>query len=323
MTAAIEAEGLTKRFGALTAVDDLHLEVEAGAAYGFLGPNGAGKTTTIRMLLGGLRPTEGSSRVLGGDGADPDVRSRVGFLGADLFFDPRHTAQDELDLAARLRSRVDQAEVAALLERFDLDPTRRIGELSSGNRRKVAIVLAFAHHPELFVLDEPTGGLDPLLRHEFQTLVDERIEQGATVFLSSHVLSEVQRSVSSIGIIRKGRLGQPLLVSELLRQAAAAAPMELELAEDVPAGAFDRVPGVSSAEVDGREVTVWLDGTPVAPVLARAAELGAVRLTIDPPELEDLFMTLYGEPDASPEEVAHDAEAANHRGPPADAEGSA
>ena len=292
---AIRTERLTKRFGELVAVDEVDLTVEAGESYGFLGPNGAGKTTTIRMLLGGLQPTSGASTVLGGSGADPAVRARIGVLGADLHFDPRHTAEDELDFLARLRGGVDRSLVTQLLERFDLDPTRRIGQLSTGNKRKVAIVLTFAHRPELLVLDEPTGGLDPLLRHEFQQLVDERQAEGATVLLSSHVLSEVQRSVARIGIIRKGVLGEAMLVDDLLRKAAAAAPMEVELAEPPPADAFDRVPGVSRATISGTRVVVELDGSPVAPVLARAAALGAVHLTTERPELEDLFMTLYGD----------------------------
>jgi ABC-2 type transport system ATP-binding protein len=295
MTAVIETEGLTKRFGNLVAVDGVDLTIEQGEAYGFLGPNGAGKTTTIRLLLGALQATAGRSEVLGGSGADPEIRSRIGVLGADLHFAPRHTARDELAFTAALHGGVDQGEVDSLIERFGVQPDRPLGQLSTGNKRKVAIVLAFAHRPELLVLDEPTGGLDPLLRHEFQQLVAERQAEGTTVFLSSHVLSEVQRSVRRIGIIRRGVLGEPLLVDDLLRKAAALAPLEIDFAQAPPADAFDRVAGVAAATVAGVRVTLQLDGTPVAPVLARAAELGAVHLTADHPELEDLFMSLYGE----------------------------
>jgi len=291
----IEAEGLTKRFGSLVAVDDLHLSIERGEAYGFLGPNGAGKTTAIRMLLGALRPTSGTSTMLGGSGADPEIRGRIGVLKADLHFNPKHTGHDEIELASKLRGGLDRAELDALVERFGMQPDRTIGELSTGNKRKVAIVLAFAHRPELLILDEPTGGLDPLLRFEFQELVAERQAEGTTVLLSSHVLSEVQRSVTRIGIIRQGRLGEPILVDDLLSQAAAVAPMDIDFDHEVGPGAFDRVPGVARATVVGTRVTLELDGTPVAPVLARAAELGAVHLTTDRPELEDLFMKLYGE----------------------------
>jgi ABC-2 type transport system ATP-binding protein len=292
---AVRADGLTKRFGDLTAVDGLDLEVRRGQAYGFLGPNGAGKTTTIRMLLGSLTASAGSSTLLGGSGTDPGIRQRIGVLKADLHFNGKHTSQDEIDFASKLRGGFDPEEVAALVERFGLQPERPIGQLSTGNKRKVAIVLAFAHRPDLLILDEPTGGLDPLLRHEFQELVAERQAEGATVFLSSHVLSEVQRSVTRIGIIRHGVLGESLEVEDLLRRAAAVAPMEVELADPPPADAFDRVPGVASARIDGTHVTLELDGTPVAPILARAAELGAVHLTTERPELEDLFMKLYGE----------------------------
>jgi ABC-2 type transport system ATP-binding protein len=292
---AVRADGLTKRFGDLIAVDSLDLEVRRGEAYGFLGPNGAGKTTTIRMLLGGLTPSDGRSWLLGGDGADPEVRNRVGVLKADLHFNPKHTGRDEIAFASTLRGGFDPKEVDALVERFGLQLDRPIGQLSTGNKRKVAIVLAFAHRPELLVLDEPTGGLDPLLRHEFQELVAERQAEGTTVFLSSHVLSEVQRSVTRIGIIRSGVLGESIEVDELLGRAAAVAPMQLQLPKPPPADAFDRVPGVASWHAEGTTVTVDLDGTPVAPVLARAAELGVVHLSIDHPELEDLFMKLYGD----------------------------
>jgi len=305
---AILAERLTKRFGDLVAVDGLDLEVERGEAYGFLGPNGAGKTTTIRMLLGSLRASDGRSSVLGGDGTDPEVRQRIGVLKSDLHMAPRHTAQDEIDFASRLRGGVQPGEVDALVERFGIQLDRPIGELSTGNKRKVAIVLAFAHRPELLVLDEPTGGLDPLLRHEFQELVAERQAEGTTVLLSSHVLSEVQRSVTRIGIIRSGRLGASLEVDELLSQAAAVAPMEVDFAEPPPADAFDRVPGVASVRIEANRATIQLDGTPVAPVLARAAELGAVHLVTERPELEDLFMTLYGEAGAG--DAAQDGSAA-------------
>ena len=302
--APIEVEGLTKRFGTLTAVDAIDLRVEPGEAYGFLGPNGAGKTTTIRLLLGALVPTAGRSSVLGGSGADPEVRARIGVLKSDLHFDPRHRAQDEIDFAARLRGGLDPSVVSDLVERFDLRTDRPIGQLSTGNKRKVAIVLAFAHQPDLLILDEPTGGLDPLLRHEFQLLVEERRAEGASVFLSSHVLSEVQRSVTRIGVIRNGRLGESLEVEDLLRRAAALAPMEVDFAEAPPPGAFDRVPGVVSAHVEGARVVLELDGSPVAPVLARAAELGAVHLTTERPELEDLFMKLYGDAGADDDPTA-------------------
>jgi beta-exotoxin I transport system ATP-binding protein len=171
--AAIRAERLTKHFGAVRAVNDLEFEVHTGEVFGYLGPNGAGKTTTIRLLLDFVRPTSGSASVLGGRPGDPAVRRRIGFLPADLSVEPRYTARTLLDYYGALRGGLDRRWVDQLLARFDLDPTRRFGELSTGNRRKVGIVQAFAHRPELLILDEPTSGLDPLLQAEFARLVRE------------------------------------------------------------------------------------------------------------------------------------------------------
>ncbi|MGH9004235.1 MAG: ABC transporter ATP-binding protein, partial [Acidimicrobiia bacterium] len=217
--AVIETRQLTKRFGSLTAVDSLDLEVRRGEIFGYLGPNGAGKTTTIRLCLDFLRPTSGSLRVLDGTGRDPAVRRRTGYLPGDLKLDPRYTANDVLEFYGRLRGGLDQALVADLLERFDLDPTRPAGELSTGNRRKIGIVQAFAHRPELLILDEPTSGLDPLLQHEFQQVLRRAVADGATVFLSSHVLPEVEALAHRVGILRQGRLVAVAGIDELRAQA--------------------------------------------------------------------------------------------------------
>ena len=206
MTTAIRTQGLTKRFGELTAVADLDLEIERGEVFGFLGPNGAGKTTTIRMLLDILRPTSGTVEVLGGAPSDVSVRARIGFLPADLALEPRYTVREMIDFLGDLRGGFDRNEVEALLERFGLDPNRTIGELSTGNRRKIGVMQAFAGRPELLILDEPTSGLDPLLQHEVLTLIEERVAAGATVFLSSHVLPEVERVAHRVAILRDGHL---------------------------------------------------------------------------------------------------------------------
>ena len=288
--AVITTERLTKRFGDVRALIDLDLSVEQGEIFGFLGPNGAGKTTTTRLLLDALRPTSGSVTVLGGTGRDPEVRRRIGVLPADLHFDDRLTGRVFFDYLAALRGGLPKGEVDELCQRFALDPTRRIDELSTGNRRKVGIVAAFAHHPDLLVLDEPTSGLDPIMQEEFHDLVRERNAEGATVFLSSHVLAEVQEMADRVGLIGDGRLIEVRTVEELLRQHQQR--LELELPEPAPADAFAGVPGVVDAEVTGTMVRLVVEG-PVHPALARAAELQVARITSRQPDLEAVFLDLY------------------------------
>jgi ABC-2 type transport system ATP-binding protein len=288
--AVITTERLTKRFGDVRALIDLDLAVEQGEIFGFLGPNGAGKTTTTRLLLDALRPTSGSVTVLGGTGRDPEVRRRIGVLPADLHFDDRLTGRVFFDYLAALRGGLPKGEVDELCQRFALDPTRRIDELSTGNRRKVGIVAAFAHHPDLLVLDEPTSGLDPIMQEEFHDLVRGRNAAGATVFLSSHLLPEVQEMADRVGLIREGRLLDVNSVTELLEQHR----QHLELVLEVPArpDAFEGVPGVVGVTVAGTHVAIEVEGA-VHPVLARAAELRADRIVSHQPDLETVFLERY------------------------------
>ena len=288
--AAVVTTDLTKHFGSVHAVEGLDIEVRRGEVFGFLGPNGAGKTTTIRMLLDFLRPTRGSTRVLGGEPRDPEVRRRIGFLPADLHLDPRYTGDEVLSFFADLRGGVDAALRASLVERFELDPRRPVGELSTGNRRKVGIVAAFMHRPELLILDEPTSGLDPLLQHQFQVVVADAVAGGASVLLSSHVLPEVERTADRVGIVRTGRLVQVATVDEL--RTVARQRIELHLAEPAPTGAFDGVPGVvESSAVDGVVVLV-VEGS-VDAVVKAAARLSVERLVTHETDLEDVFLDLY------------------------------
>ena len=291
--AAVRTVGLTKRFGDLAAVDALDLEVERGEVFGFLGPNGAGKTTTIRMLLDVLRPTSGSATVLGGSPGDPAIRARVGFLPADLHLDPRHTVAEAIDFLGSLRGGFASAEVDALLDRFDLAPARRIGDLSTGNRRKVGVVQAFAHRPELLILDEPTSGLDPLLQHELLTLVEERVGDGATVFLSSHVLPEVERVADRIGILRRGQLVQVGGIEDV--RTVTRHRIDLHISGAIDPSTFAGVEGVVESEVHGQVVTLVVEGS-IDPVVKRAASLTVDRIVSHESDLEDAFLDLYRSP---------------------------
>ena len=293
-TIAIRTEALTKSFGALLAVDHLDLEVRQGEIFGFLGPNGAGKTTTIRLLLDLVRPTSGASWVLGGAGADPAVRSRIGYLPAELPVPPRYSAHDLVRFYGRLRGGVDEARVAALAERFSLDLDRPSGELSTGNKRKIGILAAFAHRPDLLILDEPTSGLDPLLQHEFHALTREAIADGATVLLSSHVLPEVKLLADRVGILREGRLVAMAAPDEL--RARTRHRIRLRLEADVDASTtFSGVAGVVGADVTGRDVLVVVDGS-VDAALKAAATLPVAAITTEQDDLEDTFLGYYEGP---------------------------
>jgi ABC-2 type transport system ATP-binding protein len=289
---AIRAVGLAKRFGSVEALRELDLEVERGEVFGYLGPNGAGKTTTIRLLLDFIRPTSGRSEVLGGTGADPAVRRRIGYLPAELPIDPRWTAQELLDFYGHLRGGVDAGWVWELLGRFDLDPSRRVGELSTGNRRKIGIVQAVIHRPELLILDEPSSGLDPLLQYEFQLLVRELAGAGTTVFLSSHVLPEVEALAGRVAILRRGELVTVAGVEELRLQARQR--IELRLARPADATRFAGVPGVVEAKADGTHVRLVVEG-PVGPALQAAAGLEVQRIVTHEADLEDVFLSYYQE----------------------------
>jgi ABC-2 type transport system ATP-binding protein len=286
----IRTQGLTKHFGAVRAVEDLDLAVERGEVFGYLGPNGAGKTTTIRLLLDFIRPTRGHATVLGGSGADPQVRAKIGYLPADLAIDRRWTTTDLLDFYGRLRGGHDPRWVATLLERFDLDPTRPVGELSTGNRRKVGIVQAVAHRPELLVLDEPSSGLDPLLQHQFQLLIRELVGEGATVFLSSHVLPEVEVLARRVAILRLGRLVTVAAVDELRTKARQR--IDLHVAGPADPTVFLGVPGV--VEVNGGDGTLHLivEGS-ADKVIKAAARLEVVRIVTHEADLEDVFLSYY------------------------------
>ena len=301
MTDAIRTRALTKVYrGGTVAVRELDLSVRAGEVFGFLGPNGAGKTTTIRILLDLLRPTSGGAEVLGLDTrrAGVDVRRRIGYLPGDLPLYPKLTARETLTYLAALRGGVASGSIERLTERLDLPLDRPVGTLSHGNRQKVGLVQAFMHEPELLVLDEPTGGLDPLLQQEFHRLVEEVAAEVLTVFLSSHVLSEVERVADRVGVIRAGRLVALEEITAL--QQRATRRLEVELADSVDAVGFARLPHVREARADGRRLHLVVEGSLDAVVKA-LAEHEVVTLTSHEPDLEEFFLDLYrAEPGDAP-----------------------
>src|SRR5215472_3415137 len=291
VTSAIEASGLTKRYGAVTAVDGLSLRVEAGQVFGFLGPNGAGKSTTIRMLMALQRPTQGRATLFGLDAAADSVtvHRRVGYLPGDLELYPRLTGRQHIDWFARSRG-VDASFQRHLVERFLVVADRPVRELSKGNRQKIGLVLAFMHKPELLVLDEPTSGLDPLMQHEFENLLRETAAEGRTVFLSSHELDEVQRIADRIGIIKEGRLVAEDTVDGLRR--AAPQKMDVRFRCPVDLAELSAVPGVTVTGSDGPRVTLDVAGE-MAPALKVIASHDPVDLVSRLPGLDELFLGFY------------------------------
>jgi ABC-2 type transport system ATP-binding protein len=293
MTPVIETHGLTKYYDGNRGVVDLDLTVEAGAVFGFLGPNGAGKTTTIRLLLDLIRPTSGEARVLGLDARRDSVaiRRRIGYLPGEYTLYPRLTGAETLEYLGNLRGGVAGAKVAALAERLDFDLARRAGDLSTGNKRKLGLIQAFMHEPELLILDEPTGGLDPLVQREFYRMVDEAREREQTVFLSSHVLPEVERVCERVGFVREGRLVAVEDVADLGERAVHR--IEIEFAGPAPNDEFAALDEVKDLVAGEHRLAFTATGRLDAVVKA-AARHEVVALTSHEPDLEDLFLTYYG-----------------------------
>ena len=239
----IETEKLTKSYGSHRGIIDVNLVVQQGEVFGFLGPNGAGKTTTIRTLLDLIRPTSGTARVFGIESsADPvAIHRRIGYIPGEFALYDRLTGGQTIEYFGNLRGGVDPAYRAALIERFELDPSRRFEEYSKGNKQKVGVIVALQHRPELLILDEPTSGLDPLVQQTFFATLRETVQTGATVFLSSHILSEVEKSADRVAIIRDGRIVKTDTIDGL--RDLAHHQVELRFAGPVPAGEFEALPG--------------------------------------------------------------------------------
>ena len=289
----IETEKLTKSYGPHRGIVEVDLSVAQGEVFGFLGPNGAGKTTTIRTLLDLIRPTSGVARVFGIESStDPvAIHRRVGYVPGEFALYDRLTGSQTLEYFANLRGGVDKAYQASLIERFELDPKRRFREYSKGNKQKVGVIIALQHRPELLVLDEPTSGLDPLVQQTFFVTLRETVQSGATVFLSSHILSEVEKSCDRVAIIREGRLVK-LDTVEGLRDLAHH-QVELRFAGHVPVAAFETLPGVSDLVADDHLLRMRVAGA-ITPVVQAAARYDLLDFVSREPSLEETFLAQYG-----------------------------
>ena len=294
MTAAIMLSGLVKDFGPrVRALDHLDLRVEAGEVHGFLGPNGAGKTTTIRVLLGMLRADEGRLSLLGGDPWRDTVQlhRRLAYVPGEVNLWPNLTGGEVIDVLGELRGGIDPRRRDELLERFRLDPTKRIRAYSKGNRQKVALVAAFSSAVELYLLDEPTSGLDPLMEAVFQDVVQELRTEGRSILLSSHILSEVEALCDRVTIIRAGRAAESGTFDELRHLTRTSVVVQTV----EPLGSVGGWPGVHDARVDADRATFSVDPAELNRVLARLVDLEVRSLVTSPPTLEELFLRHYGQ----------------------------
>ncbi|MEV5726676.1 MULTISPECIES: ABC transporter ATP-binding protein [Streptomyces] len=291
MTKAITVSGLHKSFGRTPALDGLDLDVDSGEIHGFLGPNGAGKSTTIRVLLGLLRADSGAAQVLGGDPwADAvELHRRIAYVPGDVTLWRNLSGGEVIDLCGRLRGGLDTRRRAELIERFELDPTKKGRTYSKGNRQKVALVAAFASDVDLLILDEPTSGLDPLMEEVFQRCVTEERDRGRTILLSSHILSEVEELCDRVSIIRNGRTVESGSLTELRHLTRTRVTAELA----GPPDGLARLPGVHDLDVQGPRVRLQVDNDRLDAVLRQLTECGVRSLTSTPPTLEELFLRHY------------------------------
>lgn len=291
MTEALVLDRLVKTFGATRALDGLDLSVDSGEVHGFLGPNGAGKTTAIRILLGLLRADSGTARLLDGDPWSDVVtlHRRLAYVPGDVNLWPSLSGGEVIDLLGRLRGGLDAKRRADLLERFELDPSKKGRAYSKGNRQKVALIAALAADVELYLLDEPTSGLDPLMEAEFRACVGEMRAEGRTVLLSSHILAEVEAVCDRVTIIRSGRAVETGTLTDLRHLTRTTIVAELS----GNAEGLDTLPGVHDLRVDGARVGFEVDNEALDGTLRTLAERGVRSLTSQPPTLEELFLRHY------------------------------
>ena len=288
---AIRAEALTKRYGGVAALDHLDLEVSPGEVVGFLGPNGAGKTTTIRLLLGLIRPTAGRSEIFGLDCDRQSVEAhrRLAFVAGEANLWPSLTGAETLHLLGRVQGHLDESYRDELIDRFELDPSKKVRAYSKGNRQKVILIAALMVRPDLLVLDEPTSGLDPLMEQAFRHSISEARDRGQTVFLSSHIMSEVEALCDRVGILREGKLVEIGTLAQLRHLSAFT--VEATFRGSVPD--LSAVEGVSAVTTEGRVVRCQVRGS-VEPLLTVLGAAGVTQLLSREPSLEELFLAQYG-----------------------------
>lgn len=287
----VEVKNLTKRFGNFTALDGINLDVRAGEVFGFIGPNGAGKSTTIRVLLGILKATKGDVQVFGKDAWNDavDIHKRVAYVPGDVNLWPNLTGGEVIDLFVKLRGTNNKSRREELIEKFDLDPTKKCRTYSKGNRQKVALIAAFSSEADLYILDEPTSGLDPLMEQVFQECVMDVKKEGKSVLLSSHILSEVEKLCDRVGIIRQGKIIESGSLSELRHLTRTHILVETKQ----PIQSLAEIKGIHEIEETNQGLSFQVDTEELDKVFKHISQYGIVKLESAPPTLEDLFMRYY------------------------------
>ncbi|CAN5329347.1 ABC transporter ATP-binding protein [soil metagenome] len=290
----IELAGLTKRYGssATLALDDVSLQVNTGEVYGFLGPNGAGKSTTIRTLMNFIQPTEGQATILGKDIVTDsvEIKRSVGYLSSDMAMYPKMTGHQFLDYLAELQPTTEPGYRRELIKRLRAEPTKRLGDLSRGNRQKFAIIQAFMHKPDVLILDEPTSGLDPLMQEVFYDIVRDAKTRGAAVFMSSHIFGEVQKICDRVGIIRDGKLIAERDIAEMAKEAAHT--LEITFASAPPLTELKKIKGVTLAAHNEHQATVHVHGE-LSALLGALSRYDVTQIEVHQLDLEELFMHYY------------------------------
>ncbi len=305
MGAIIEVQGLTKSYGSKRGITNVSFSVEEGEVFGFLGPNGAGKTTTIRTLMALLRADAGTARIAGLDCWEQsvEIKKLIGYVPGEPALDANLTGGQIFAYFAHLRGGVDQAYLKQLIDRLQLDPTRKFRQYSTGNKRKVVLIQAFMHHPRLLILDEPTSGLDPLNQQEFDKMVREARDAGSTVFLSSHILSEVEQTCTRVGIIREGQLVRVGGVAEL--KDIKRHEVTITFADAAPAEAFKALDGVEQVDALADHTLHLTVSGGLDAVIKAAAKYNIVTLTSHEPSLEDIFLRYYEGDGQAVKEASH------------------
>jgi ABC-2 type transport system ATP-binding protein len=289
--AIVTIRNLVKKFGTVTALDGIDLDVNQGEVYGYIGPNGAGKTTTIRVLLGILRATSGEARIFGKDVWNDavEIHKRIAYVPGEVNLWSNLTGGEVIDLLVELRGSNNRSRRDELIERFDLDPSKKCGTYSKGNRQKVALVAAFASDAELYILDEPTSGLDPLMEQVFQQCIIEQKQQGRSVLLSSHILSEVEKLCDKVSIIREGKIIESGSLSDLRHLTRTSIRVETKQ----PVESIDEVKGVHDVSLTERGLSLQVDTSELGHVIKYISGFDIVSLESTPPTLEELFIHHY------------------------------